>query len=149
MGNECVGSLAPQADLLGFAVAIVLSASMGLLLTEGYGTDERCGTMTVSTEDVRAILEWPGFDPDGDGVLSPPGSGLGPSLPVTNTRGDLVAVLSKEGWEGAYLFRDGSFEGDAQGLSPASLVRSVNVMIMREGSAGPGTLSIFRTEMDI
>ncbi len=147
MGNECVGSLSPQADLIGFAVAIVLAASMALLLSGMMEKDSSLNEGDVTAEDVRSLLDWSGFDPDDDGVLSAPKEGDVTVRPVSGTEGNMVVVLSTGEWSARCLFTDGRYSGNATGLGPCSPVRSVTVLILRDGVVRSGTLSVFRTEV--
>ncbi|MCU0798310.1 MAG: hypothetical protein MUC62_01390 [Candidatus Thermoplasmatota archaeon] len=146
MGNECEGSLSPQADLIGFAVAIMLAASLALLLSSIIEEDGPGRGNDVSAEDVRSLLDWPGFDPDDDGVLTSPMEGSHLTGRTTGTDGEMVAVLSTREWSESCLFTDGRYTGNATGLEPCSTVRSMTVLIMIDGVIKPGTLTVFRTE---
>lgn len=146
MGNECVGSLSSQADLIGFAVAIILAASLALLLSSTVDKDGRGDPDDVTAEDMRAILFWSGFDPDHDGILMPPTKGAHLNGESTGTDRYMVAVLSTEGASTSCLFANGRYIGNATGLEACSPVRSVTVLILLNGDIRPGTLSVFRTE---
>ena len=147
MGNECVGSLSPQGDLLGFAVAIFLASSMAMLLSGIVDKDHSSMEQNVTASDLRSVLDWTGFDLDDDGVLMAPSDNGTATYPDIGTRGDLVAVLSTSEWNQSFLFRDGRFIGSVPNVLPESPVRSVTVLILVDGSVRPGTVSAHRPEV--
>jgi hypothetical protein len=144
MGNECVGSLSPQADLLGFAVAILLATALAMMISDRVTKDGMVADQDITVDDLRAILEWPGFDPDLDGVLSAPRMGVPEASTGTGTQGRVVASLCHDGDETSFLFIDGGFYGEIPREAPISRIISVNVLLEHEGITVPGTLSVFR-----
>jgi hypothetical protein len=145
MRVEFEGSLSPAADLLAFAFALGVTAALSLSL--GQIVEEHPEESDpISWEDLEGLRSWPGFDPDGDGLLQNvkvSDLDLHKSPPVIGLEGKVVVELSSDLINASYIFEEGCFKGPSGPIAPASPVHGIAVITEEGGRTAPGELRAF------
>jgi hypothetical protein len=140
-----VGAVSPAGDLLAFSLAVVI---IGMLLmkigaVEVYQDDSQNGP---TVPEVKVLLQWNGFDPDGDGVLDPFTNLDGPELPHVPVDGSLVVRMVFGEEEVEHLFVDGEYGGRVFNSTPISMVVGTTSLFRSRGLVHCGTFECYFVE---